>query len=251
MTRPRLDQHLVDLGFFASRARSRDAILRGTVLIDGTVCCKPAHKVDCQASIDVKDPASAYVSRAALKLVAGLEAFDIDPRDKVCLDIGASTGGFTQVLLQRGAAKIHAIDVGHGQLHPSLSSDPRVVWRDGVNARYLTLDDLDGDRPQILVSDVSFISLKLALSPALDLAAPGAYGVFLVKPQFEAGRDNIGKGGIVAPAIAEKTAAALQTWLSSVPGWSAGSLIPSPIKGGDGNAEWLLYGAKTKGQPVS
>lgn len=240
----RLDQHLVDLGLFPSRARARDAILRGTVTVNGSLCDKPSQKVTSDAAIKVADPAAAYVSRAALKLIEGLNVFGVDAKDKICLDIGASTGGFTQVLLERGARRIHAIDVGHGQLHESLRSDPRVIAQDGLNARDLTSADLKDDRPELLVSDVSFISLKLALPPALELAAPGAKGIFLVKPQFEAGRDNIGKGGLVDPEIAERTAEELQIWLNSVPGWRACGLTPSPVKGGDGNAEWLLYGEK-------
>ncbi|MES0880033.1 TlyA family RNA methyltransferase [Roseibium sp. SCP14] len=244
MSKQRLDQHLVDKGLFPSRARARDAILRGTVTIGGSVCSKPAQKVGPDVVVTVEDPASRYVSRAALKLIEGLETFDVDPANKICLDIGVSTGGFTQVLLERGAAKVHAIDVGHGQLHESLRDHQRVLARDGLNARDLTLRHLGNERPELLVSDVSFISLKLALPPALELARAGAEGIFLVKPQFEAGKDNIGKGGLVAPAVAEATALELQSWLSSVPGWSAGDLVPSPVKGGDGNAEWLLYGKK-------
>lgn len=240
----RLDQHLVDLGLFPSRARARDAILRGTVTVNGAVCEKPAQKVADGTSITVSDPAAGYVSRAALKLIEGLDVFGVDPKGRICLDIGSSTGGFTQVLLERGASRVHAIDVGHDQLHESLRSDPRVIARDGLNARELTGSDLNGDLPDLLVSDVSFISLKLALPPALDLAAPGAEGIFLVKPQFEAGRENIGKGGLVDPEIAERTAHDLQTWLNGVPCWRACGLTPSPVKGGDGNAEWLLYGKK-------
>ncbi len=244
MTKQRLDQHLVDTGHFPSRARARDAILRGTVTVDGAVCTKPAQKVGASARIGVEDPAAAYVSRAALKLIEGLARFQVDPAGRICLDIGASTGGFTQVLLERGAAKVHAIDVGHDQLHESLLGHPKVLAQDGLNARDLTLEHLGGDRPELLVSDVSFISLKLALPPALEIAAPGAEGVFLVKPQFEAGKENIGKGGLVDPEVAMETARELQAWLGTVPGWQAGDLVPSPVKGGDGNSEWLLYGRK-------
>lgn len=245
MSKQRLDQHLVDTGLFPSRARARDAVLRGTVKLEGVVCTKPAQKVGAGAAVSVDDPASGYVSRAALKLIEGLSRFGVDPSGRNCLDIGASTGGFTQVLLERGAARVHAVDVGHDQLHESLRRDPKVVPQDGLNARDLTLDHLGGDRPDLLVSDVSFISLRLALPPALELAAPGAEGVFLVKPQFEAGRDRIGKGGLVELTVAEETALDVQAWLGTVGGWRAGELVPSPVKGGDGNAEWLLYGKKT------
>ncbi|MTI05179.1 TlyA family RNA methyltransferase [Roseibium denhamense] len=240
----RLDQFLAENGHFETRARARDAILRGTVSVNGTVIEKPAHKVPVGAQIAVSDPAANYVSRAALKLIGGLSVFNVDPSGKVCLDIGASTGGFTQVLLERSAAKIHAIDVGHDQLHHSLRDHPLVVAQDGLNARELTQENLGGDAPALLVSDVSFISLKLALPPALGLAAPGAEGVFLVKPQFEAGKDKIGKGGLVDEVTATDTAEDLRLWLDQQPGWTAGGLVPSPVKGGDGNAEWLLYGKK-------
>lgn len=244
-SKPRLDQHLVELKLFPSRARARDAILRGTVKLDGVVCLKPAQKIAADKSVTVADPAAGYVSRAALKLIAGLNDFRLSPQDKICLDIGASTGGFTQVLLERGARKVHAIDVGHDQLHDSLKSDPRVVAQDGLNARDLTPGDLHGDAPDLIVSDVSFISLKLALPPALGLAAPGANGVFLVKPQFEAGRKNIGKGGLVDPDIAAEAAQMVRNWLHDIPGWVSRALVPSPVKGGDGNSEWLLHGTKS------
>ncbi|WP_299480080.1 TlyA family RNA methyltransferase [uncultured Roseibium sp.] len=245
MASKRLDQHLVESGHFPSRARARDAILRGTVRLDGILCQKPAQKVGTTASVEIDDPASKFVSRAALKLVEGLDRFSVDPKDRICLDIGASTGGFTQVLLERNAKKVHAIDVGHDQLREELREHPRVFAQDRLNARDLTSDHIEGDRPGLIVSDVSFISLKLALPPALDLAAPRAECVLLVKPQFEAGRERIGKGGLVDPATAEETARELQTWLSTCPGWTAGDLIPSPVKGGDGNSEWLLYGRKS------
>ncbi|MBN9669235.1 TlyA family RNA methyltransferase [Roseibium aggregatum] len=245
MSNQRLDQHLVDLGLFPSRARARDAILRGTVTVDGTPATKPSQKTGPDARVEVADPAAHYVSRAALKLIEGLARFGVDPEDRICLDIGASTGGFTQVLLERGAARVHAIDVGHGQLHETLRNHPKIAVREGLNARDLEAAHLGGDRPDLVVSDVSFISLKLALPPALALAAPGAEGVFLVKPQFEAGRDNIGKGGLVDPQIAADTAKDLQIWLGTVPDWQAGDLVPSPVKGGDGNAEWLLCGKKS------
>jgi len=244
-TRQRLDELLVARGLFASRSRARDAVERGTVKVDGIVAAKAGQGVSAAAVIAVDDPARNYVSRAALKLIAGLDHFGIDPRRCTALDIGASTGGFTQVLLERGAARVTAIDVGHGQMHESLKADPRVHCIEGLNARDLSAGDLDGRSPDLVVSDVSFISLKLALPPALDLARPGARGIFLVKPQFEAGREAIGKGGLLrnpddAPLIAE----ALKDWLDAVPGWRALGLCPSPIEGGDGNREFLLAGVK-------
>lgn len=240
----RLDEHLVEAGFFESRSRARDAVARGTVTVDGKPATKPAQKIAPDSIIKVEDPAAAYVSRAALKLVEGLRAAHVDPQGCIALDIGASTGGFTQVLLEAGAAHVVALDVGHEQLHSSLRDDARVTVLEGVNARYLDADTLEGHTPNLIVSDVSFISLTLALPPALALAAPGCAGVFLVKPQFEAGRKAIGKNGIVAPDVAEQTAQRLRTWLDEQDGWSVGGMVPSPIQGGDGNTEYLLWGHK-------
>lgn len=261
----RLDQLLLRRGLFPTRSRARDAIMRGTVRIDGKPVVKPGQVVSAGAVVAIDDPAQAYVSRAALKLVAALDHFDIKPEGRICLDIGASTGGFTQVLLERGAARVFAVDVGHGQLHDLLGRDPRVVKREGLNARHLTADDLsdqtDGsDAAQdaqgtqgaqgtmpitLVVSDVSFISLRLALPPALALAEDGAFCVLLVKPQFEAGREAIGKGGMLRdPSSAPQVAEGLEQWLQAEMGWQSLGLIPSPIAGGDGNQEFLLAGRK-------
>ena len=246
-TKMRLDELLVRRGFFPSRSRARDAVERATVKVAGLVAKKPGAIVAEAARIEVDDPASAYVSRAALKLVAGLDHFGFDPAGAVALDIGASTGGFTQVLLERGAAKVFAIDVGHGQIDASLHADPRMKIREGLNARGLTAEDIDGEDPDFLVCDVSFISLKLALPPALLLAAPGAKGLFLVKPQFEAGREAIGKGGILKnPEDGPRVAGAIAQWLDGVPGWRSFGLHDSPIAGGDGNREFLLGGIKDR-----
>jgi len=243
--RVRLDELLVGRGLYATRSRARDAVSRGAVSVDGAVVVKPGHAVASSSDIRIVDPAARYVSRAALKLIAGLDHFDLDPKGSHALDIGASTGGFTQVLLERGAAHVVALDVGHGQLAESLRGDPRVTVIEGLNARDLTLEHLQGNRPDFLVSDVSFISLTLALPPALSLAARGARGVFLVKPQFEAGREAIGKGGLLkdaeeGPRVAER----LRLWLDGQPGWRALGVCPSPIEGGDGNHEFLLAGVK-------
>ena len=193
----------------------------------------------------MEDPARRYVSRAALKLVYGLDVFGLDPREARALDIGASTGGFTQVLLERGAAHVVAIDVGAGQMDARLREDARVTCLEGVNARYLTLNEIDRRRPDFLVCDVSFISLKLALPPALAMAESGAHGLFLVKPQFEAGREAIGKGGLLRdPERAEEIARELASWLETNDGWRVLGLAPSPIEGGDGNREFLLAGRK-------
>lgn len=245
--RLRLDELLVQRGLYASRSRARDAIDRGAVLVDGVAVTKPGQAVAPDRKISVDDPAARYVSRAALKLIAGLDHFSLDPKESRALDIGASTGGFTQVLLERGAAHVTALDVGHGQLDQSLRAHSRVTVIEGLNARDLTLADLEGAKPDFLVSDVSFISLMLALPPALALAAPGARGIFLVKPQFEAGREAIGKGGILkdaaeGPRVAER----LRLWLDEQPRWRALGICDSPVAGGDGNREFLLGGAKDR-----
>ncbi len=239
----RLDQALVEQGRFKSRSRVRDAIRRGTVRIDGQVVRKPGLMVTADSVFEIDDPAQDYVSRAALKLIAGLDHFGFDPAGKVALDIGASTGGFTQVLLERGAAHVIALDVGHDQLDPTLKGDRRVTVLEGLNARDLSERHLEGSPPEIIVSDVSFISLKLTLPPALRLAAPGAFGLFLVKPQFEAGREAIGKGGLLRdPAAGGKIAEDLSAWLNAFPGWRSLGICNSPVTGGDGNHEFLLGG---------
>jgi 23S rRNA (cytidine1920-2'-O)/16S rRNA (cytidine1409-2'-O)-methyltransferase len=242
--RSRLDLALVARGLASTRARARDAILRGCVSVDGRVATAPSAPVAADAAISVDDPGGGYVSRAALKLIAGLDRFEYAPAGRVALDLGASTGGFTEVLIERGAAKVHAVDVGHGQLYPRLRDDPRVVNIEGVNARKLRAGDI-GEPVGAVVADVSFISLRLALPPALALAAPGAWGVFLVKPQFEVGRAHIGKGGIVREAgLARQAADEIAAWLGEDMGWTVDGLAESPIMGGDGNREFLLGARK-------
>ncbi|SMC84838.1 23S rRNA (cytidine1920-2'-O)/16S rRNA (cytidine1409-2'-O)-methyltransferase [Fulvimarina manganoxydans] len=242
----RLDLALVERGLYGTRSRARDAVLRGTVRVDGVVATKASVSIAPDAWIEIDDPAGAYVSRAALKLIAGLDVFGLDPAGLSCLDIGLSTGGFAQVLLERGAAHVTGIDVGHGQVDTTLATHPRLTAIEGLNARELTAGHL-GDRPvEFVTSDVSFISVTLALPPALALAEPGAKAVLLVKPQFEAGREAIGKGGLLKdPSMAESIAARLRDWLGQQAGWRAPGLAPSPIEGGDGNREFLLVGEKT------
>lgn len=247
LSRPRLDQLLVERGLFASRARARDAILRGTVSVAGAVARKPGQAVAGDAEIAVADEARGYVSRAALKLVHGLDRLGLEPAGCRALDVGASTGGFTQVLLERGAAHVVAVDVGHDQMDAGLKADPRVTCLEGLNARALTLEAIGGLAPDFGVCDVSFISLKLALPPALEIAAPGARGVFLVKPQFEAGREALGKGGLLRdPADGARIAREMHAWLETQPGWRALGVADSPLAGGDGNHEYLLAGEKAR-----
>ncbi|WP_312796141.1 TlyA family RNA methyltransferase [Tianweitania sp.] len=241
----RLDEVLVARGLFASRSRASDAVKRGTVRVGDAVATKAGQLIEPDAALSIDDPAQNYVSRAALKLIAGLDHFGIEVSGKNVLDLGASTGGFTQVVLERGAVSVFAVDVGHGQLHPSIADDPRVTSLENKNARDLQAEDFGGAPIELIVCDVSFISLTLALPRALDLTAPGAKGVFLVKPQFEAGRDAIGKGGLLKDAEeGPRTTERLRAWLDSQPAWKALGLTPSPIEGGDGNKEWLLGAEK-------
>jgi len=236
----RLDIAVVERGLLPSRARARDAILRGIVAVDGVPATRPAMTVAETAAIALLDPAVHYVSRGAQKLIAALDHFGYSPAGRVALDLGASTGGFTEVLLERGVAKVHAIDVGAGQLHPKLANDPRVVSREGLNARHLGAADI-GEAVAAVTADVSFISLRLVLPPALALAAPGAWGVFLAKPQFEVGRAALGKGGIVRDtAVAREAAEGIASFLAETPGWLVDGMIESPIAGGDGNREFLI-----------
>ena len=239
-TRQRLDEALVARGLYPSRSRARDAVLRGTVRIDGEAAAKPSQIVGANNVLTIADEAQGYVSRAALKLKHGLAQFGISATGKNCLDIGASTGGFTQVLLEEGAAHVTAIDVGHGQMKVQ---DPRVRLIEGLNARDLSTEHLD--RPvQLVVCDVSFISLKLALPPALDLAEEGAMLVALIKPQFEAGREAIGRGGLVTdPEVHERVCAEIVAFLRAQ-GWRVLGLTASPVEGGDGNREFLVAAGK-------
>jgi 23S rRNA (cytidine1920-2'-O)/16S rRNA (cytidine1409-2'-O)-methyltransferase len=238
MSRTRLDIALEQRGLAQSRARARDAILRGTVTVNGVAASKPSRLVGEADTVALDDPASRYVSRAALKLVEGLEKSSFDPKGKICLDLGASTGGFTQVLAERGARKIYAVDVGHGQLHDDVAGLSNVVSLEGVNARDLT-PELIGEPIEFLVSDVSFVSLIKILDAPSALCLPGARAILLIKPQFEVGRENVGKGGIVVPG--PHVDAAVEAVLAHMDalGWERAGLWPSPIKGGDGNEEFL------------
>jgi 23S rRNA (cytidine1920-2'-O)/16S rRNA (cytidine1409-2'-O)-methyltransferase len=238
--RQRLDEALVARGLCPSRARARDAVLRGTVKVDGSKATKPSQPVGAGSVLTIEDPAHAYVSRAALKLKHGLAHFGISVAGKTCLDIGASTGGFTQVLLEEGAAHVTAIDVGHGQMK---LKDPRITLIEGLNARDLYTEHLAGP-VSLLVCDVSFISLRIALPPALALAEQGAMLVALIKPQFEVGRDAIGKGGIVTdPLEHERVCGEIAEFLRDA-GWQVLGVTASPVEGGDGNREFLIGAVK-------
>lgn len=236
----RLDLALVARGLVATRAKARDLIARGEVRIDGEVAHKPAMSVRKEQSIAVDADAAAQVSRGAVKLAAALDRFVLRPAGRIALDVGASTGGFTQVLLERGAARVYAVDVGRGQLHASLARDARVVALEECDARSLD-STLVPDAIGAIVLDVSFISVRKVLPSALALAAPDCWLVALVKPQFEVGREGIGKGGIVRDAeLRERALADVRAWIAAQQGWSVLGDMTSPIEGGSGNVEYLL-----------
>jgi 23S rRNA (cytidine1920-2'-O)/16S rRNA (cytidine1409-2'-O)-methyltransferase len=238
----RLDQALVAAGLAESRARAQALIAAGVVLVDGQPASKPAAQVAAGARLALSGDPMPYVSRGALKLRHALEAFGLDPAGAVALDLGASTGGFSQVLLEAGAAEVWAVDVGHGQLAPALRADPRLHAIEGLNARDLTAAHVPA--PDWIVADLAFISLVKALPPALALARPGATLVALVKPQFEVGPARVGKGGIVRdPAARAEASEAVREFLEGA-GWRVLGEVPSPIAGGDGNLESLVAARK-------
>lgn len=244
--RLRLDQALVERGLFPSRARAKGAIEAGFVTVSGKAVTKSSAAVDPQAELQVLGDVHDFVSRGGVKLAAALKAFAVDPSGLVCLDLGASTGGFTEALLRAGAAKVFAVDVGHGQLHPRIAADRRVVNFERTHAKDLSRP-LVPDPVQLVVADVSFISLRKALRPALALAAPGARLIALVKPQFEIGPDHIGKGGIVKGGTTAglRIAKEIADWLEAGHQFAPLGIIESPIDGGDGNKEFLIGAIRT------
>jgi len=243
MGRQRADLLLVERGLFDSRAKARAAIEAGRVVAGGEPVRRPADLLDEDVEI-VAEAAHPWVGRAALKLAHALEIWPIRVEGRNVLDVGASTGGFTEVCLNGGAARVCAVDVGRGQLHPRIAGDPRVLSLEATDAR-----DLDEDRigfaPNLVVCDVSFISLTKALPRALALAAPGADLVVLVKPQFEVGPAGVGKGGVVKDEAARARALADAQAFLAAAGWTVNDSAPSPITGGDGNVEFLVWATKT------
>jgi 23S rRNA (cytidine1920-2'-O)/16S rRNA (cytidine1409-2'-O)-methyltransferase len=239
----RADLLLVERGLFASRAKAREAIEAGLVFVDGVALKKPSDMVDSKSKIEAQKPYR-WVSRGGLKLEAGLTHFEIDAKERICLDVGSSTGGFTDVLLSRGAAKVFAVDVGQDQLHERLRRNKRVVSLEQTDARNLD-ETLIPDAPSLVVCDASFISLKLVLPQALALATEGAFLVALIKPQFEAGREAVreGRGIVRDEAIHEAVCADIAEWLAAT-GWNVLGIAPSPIEGGDGNREFLIGAQK-------
>jgi 23S rRNA (cytidine1920-2'-O)/16S rRNA (cytidine1409-2'-O)-methyltransferase len=241
----RADIFLVEHGYAESRSEAQAAIRAGNVKADGKPVSKPAQLIPEEASISY-EKAHPYVSRGALKLAGALDQFALSPSGLICLDVGSSTGGFTEVLLERGAYKVYAVDVGHGQMHRRIAGDPRVVQREGVNARDLTHAHVPEDIDAVTI-DVSFIGLKLVFPPILKLARPGAWMVALIKPQFEAGQEWIGKRGVVrSHSVHREIVEGVARWLGTQPSWSVLGTMESPIQGGEGNREFLLAAAKKK-----
>jgi 23S rRNA (cytidine1920-2'-O)/16S rRNA (cytidine1409-2'-O)-methyltransferase len=239
MARKRADVLLVERGLFESRAKARAAIEAGGVVADGRPVTKPSETLrrDCEIVAAAAHP---WVGRGALKLAHALETWPVEVAGKVVLDVGACTGGFTEVCLAREAARVYAVDVGRGQLHPRLAADPRVVSLEATDVRVLT-SQMVPEPPQLVVSDVSFISLEKALPPALALAAADADLVALVKPQFEVGPERVGKGGLVKDEAARIAALEGVTGFLGATGWAVQAAAESPIEGGDGNREFLLW----------
>ena len=240
--RRRADRLLVERGLFDSRAKAQAAIVAGLVTANGQPVRKPSDNIPADAVIEAA-PAHPYVSRGGVKLAAALDHFGFDPKGRICLDVGASTGGFTQVLLERGAARVTAVDVGTAQLHASLRNRDDVIVMETTDIRALDAAAV-APPPTLIVIDVSFISLKLALPAALRLAAPAAQLVALVKPQFEAGRDAVKKGVVRDAAIHAAICDDIAAFVTGL-GWAVRGIIPSPIEGGDGNREFLLGAART------
>ncbi len=233
----RADQELVDRGLVETRAKAQALILAGKVFSGDRRVEKAGQPIQAAAPLNVRGLDHPWVSRGGLKLDHALTYFSLSPADLRCLDIGASTGGFTDVLLARGAAHVVAVDVGHGQLAWKLRSDPRVSVLERTNARYIMLDEPVG----ALVCDASFIGLRTLLPASLACCAPGAWAVALIKPQFEAGRDSVGKNGVVRdPEVHLAVCTNIESWWASQPGWSVIGVEPSPITGPEGNREFLI-----------
>jgi 23S rRNA (cytidine1920-2'-O)/16S rRNA (cytidine1409-2'-O)-methyltransferase len=242
----RLDQALVERGLVPSRERARALILAGQVAVDGAIVSKAGAPVGADARIALTAPDHPYVSRGGVKLAGALDAFAIDPRGRRALDVGASTGGFTDVLLQRGADRVIALDVGRGQLDWKLRTDPRVIVREGVNARALTPDDVP-HLVSLVTIDVAFISLKHILPALPAFLEPHADLVALVKPQFEAGREEVGRHGIVSDPAVHEAVIARVTDAAAALGLTRLGMVPSTIRGATGNQEFFLHLRRDQG----
>ena len=241
--RVRLDELLCERGLAPTRSRAQALVLAGRVYAGERRLDKPGQQVAADLPVLVR-ASDEHVSRGAHKLIAALDAFAIDPAGLVCLDVGASTGGFTDVLLQRGAARVYAVYVGYGQFDARLRSDGRVIVLERTNARNLT-PALVPEPVGLVVCDASFIGLRTVLPAALELTATGAALVALIKPQFEVGKGRVGKGGVVRdPALHDEVCAAVASWLGGLPGWTVLGIVPSPLLGPAGNREFLIGGRK-------
>ena len=242
MTKSRLDTLLVDLGLVESRTKAQALILSGIVFSGERRLDKPGVALDIDAPIEIRGKPHPWVSRGGLKLDRALDHFALDLTGAVCLDVGASTGGFTDVALSRGASKVYAVDVGRGQLAWKLRQDDRVVVLERINARHLT----DAEIPEpinFIMCDASFIGLRTVLPTPLGFAAPDAHLVALIKPQFEVGKGRVGKGGIVRePELHDEVRENITAWLDGLPGWRGLGVTDSPITGADGNREFLIAG---------
>lgn len=240
MAKVRLDTLLVERGLVESRTRAQALILAGKVFSGDRRLDKPGHQIDPAAPLDVRGRDHPWVSRGGVKLAHGLETFGVDPAGLVCLDIGSSTGGFTDVLLTGGAARVYAVDVGHGQLDWRLRNDERVVVLERTNARHLTGDQVP-EPIDLVVCDASFIGLATVLPAPLSLTRPGARLIALIKPQFEVGKGQVGKGGVVRdPDLREQACETVRAWIDALPGWRVQGITESPIKGPEGNVEFLI-----------
>jgi 23S rRNA (cytidine1920-2'-O)/16S rRNA (cytidine1409-2'-O)-methyltransferase len=241
----RADKLLVDRGLAPTRARGQAMILAGQVYSGTKRIEKAGDLLAADADLNVKGADHPWVSRGGLKLVHGLDHFGLDPAGRIAIDVGASTGGFTDVLLTRGADKVYAIDVGHGQLAWKLRNDPRVVVLERTNARHLN-GTLIPEPAEIVVCDASFIGLETVLPAALALAAPGAWAVALIKPQFEVGPDRVGKGGVVRdPILHQEVCDRIAAWFAAQSGWTVLGITESPILGPEGNREFLIAARRT------
>ncbi|MCW2337542.1 23S rRNA (cytidine1920-2'-O)/16S rRNA (cytidine1409-2'-O)-methyltransferase [Sphingobium sp. B2D3A] len=247
MAKKRLDQLLVERGLAESRTRAQALIMSGNVLVGDKTVDKAGQAVPEEAEIVLKGRDHPWVSRGGLKLAHALEAFGIDVTGLVAMDVGSSTGGFTDVLLTRGAARVYAIDSGTNQLAWKLRQDPRVIVHEQTSARILTASHVP-EPMDIIVCDASFISLAKVLERPLTFAAPAARLVALIKPQFEAGREEVGKGGVVRdPEVHARVCAEVEAWLAAQTGWQVTGLTTSPITGPEGNVEFLIAGARVPG----
>lgn len=236
----RADQRLFDLGLVESRSRGQSLILAGRVMHGDRKIAKPGDQVVGTALLTLTGPDHPWASRGGLKLAHGLAIFGFKPQGRIAVDIGASTGGFTDVLLTHGASRVHAIDVGHGQLAWRLRTDPRVIIHERLNARYLTIDQV-GEHASVLVCDASFIGLRTLLPACLTICAPSTWAIALIKPQFEAGAADVGHKGVVRdPSVHTRVCDQIRGWWSVQPGWRVLGVHPSPITGPEGNREFLI-----------